>query len=105
VSRAHPGTDPLVDALVLARAHGLRPADGERRAPVPLPGIEVATEPTVGGLYESYACDANGKGVAACGSNLRIWIRPEGLPDRPGWWHVRCVRCDAPFLWRPARTS
>ena len=58
--------------------------------------------PTTGGTYEDAPCDANGKGVATCGSMLRIWLRPEGLPARPGWWHARCVRCDAPFLWRPS---
>jgi len=58
--------------------------------------------PTVGGTYEAAPCDALGKGVEKCGSTLRLWLRPEGLPDRPGWWHVRCVRCDAPFLWRPS---
>jgi hypothetical protein len=59
------------------------------------------TTPTKGGTYEAAPCDALGKGVAACGSTLRIWMAPEGFPDRPGWWHARCVRCDAPFLWRP----
>lgn len=59
------------------------------------------TTPTKGGTYTSDPCDATGKGVDRCGSTLRVWLAPEGLPDRPGWWHARCVRCDARFLWRP----
>lgn len=65
-----------------------------------------AIVPTVGATYTAAPCDAGGKGVALCGSTSRLWLAPERLPEpvephRRGWWHARCVRCDAPFLWRP----